>query len=158
MLPTKQNITTGLDCCLCFTLYFFAIQFNPQQDRASINLLAILVGTGMLSLWAWLSGGVYRNRYLDALEGSFTLNMIILAASTLYTYHVSHSEENQLAVGYTSVSIAFATFLGILIFQLASVTGITQYHKRKCAALKMCKLPIREGEKEIDSDNDSLPA
>ena len=146
----KHRYWPGLLLVLRFVLFLvFAIQFNPQQDRTSINQLAILVGAGMLNLWAWTSGGVYRNRYLDALEGSFTLNMIILAASTLYTYHVSHSEENQLAVGYTSVSIAFATFIGILIFQLASVTGITQYHKRKCAALKMCKLPIREGEKRL---------
>ena len=78
--------------------------------------------------------------YLDALEGSFTSKLIILAVSTLYTYHVCHSEEDQLAVGYTSVPIAFATFIGILTFQLASVTGITQYLKRKCAALKNCKL------------------
>ena len=85
------------------------------------------------------------------------LNLSSLAISTLYTYHVCHSEEDQLAVGYTSVSIAFATFIGILTFQLASVTGITQYLKRKCAALKNCKLPIQHGEKEIDSDNDSLP-
>ena len=30
----------------------FVIQFNPQQDRASINQLAFLVGTGVLNLWA----------------------------------------------------------------------------------------------------------
>jgi len=42
----------------------FVIQFNPQQDRASINQLAFLVGTGMLNLWVWISGGVYMNWYL----------------------------------------------------------------------------------------------
>ena len=152
----KQRYWPGLLLVLRFVLFLvFAIQFNPQQDRASINQLAILVGTGTLNLWAWIAGGVYRNWYLDALEGSFTLNLIILAVSTLYTYHVCHSEEDQLAVGYTSVSVAFATFIGILTFQLANVTGITQYIKRKCAALKRCKLP--NGEREIDSDNDSLP-
>ena len=30
---------------------------NPQQDP-SVNLLAILVGTGILVAWAWVSGGV----------------------------------------------------------------------------------------------------
>ena len=154
----KHRYWPGLLLVVRFVLFVvFAIQFNPQQDRASINQLAILVGAGVLNLWVWISGGVYRNRYLDALEASFTLNMIILAASTLYTSHVSHSGENQLAVGYTSVSIAFATFIGILIFQVANVTGLTQYLKRQYAALKMCKLPIQEGEREIDSDNESLP-
>ena len=154
----KQRYWPGLLLVLRFVLFLvFAIQFNPQQARASINQLAILVGTGTLNLWAWISGGVYRNWYLDALEGSFTLNLIILAVFTLYSYHVCHSEEDQLALGYTSVSIAFATFIGILTFQLANVTGITQYLKRKCAALKMCKLRTRDDEREIESDTSSLP-
>ena len=39
---------------------FLVFAFNCQQD-SSINLLAILVGTGILQLWAWVSGGVYNN-------------------------------------------------------------------------------------------------
>ena len=99
------------------------------QEELSINLLVILVGNGILVVWAWVSGGVYRNWCLDGLEGSFALNMIILAAAT---YHVKLSGGNQLAVEYTSVSIAFTMFIAILVIQLANVTGITQYLKRKC--------------------------
>ena len=88
-------------------LLVFAFQFNPQQDRSSINLLVILVGTGILVAWAWLSGGVYVNWRLDALETSCALNLIILVGATFY---VKHARGNQLAVGYTSVFIAFATF------------------------------------------------
>ena len=36
-------------------------QSNFQQDRASINLSTILMATGVLVVWAWASGGVYRN-------------------------------------------------------------------------------------------------
>ena len=64
---------------------------------------------------------------------------------------------NQLIAAYvwtTSVSIAFATFIGILTFQLAKVTGIVRYLK-KCAALRKCI--IRDGEREMESDTDSLP-
>ena len=39
---------------------------------------------------------------IDALEGSFALNFITLAAVT--SQYVSQSKGNQLAVGYTSVS------------------------------------------------------
>ena len=119
--------------------------------------LAILVGSGVIAIWAWTSGGVYKNWYLDALEGSFALNLISLAASTMYTNHVSHPVGSQLAVGYTSVSIELATFIGILLFQLSNVTGITQCLKRKCTALKGGIIPIRDREIEIDSDTDSLP-
>ena len=128
----KHRYWPGLLLVLRFVLLLvFAFEFNPQQDT-SINLLAIQVGAGMLHLWAWISGGVYRMRFLDALEGSFALNLIILSATT---YHINLSKGNQLIVGYTSISIAFATFIGILAFQLAKVTGIAQYLKNKCAAV-----------------------
>ena len=82
---------------LCFILLFFlvfAIEFNPQQDRTSINLLVILVGTGILQMGAGLSGGVYRKWCLDALEGSFAVNIIILAASNMYisTILITHKK------------------------------------------------------------------
>ena len=139
---------------LRFVLFLvFAFEFNPRQDT-SINLVAILVVTGILQVWAWLSGGVYRKWCLDALEGSFALNLIILATSTMYTYHLDYSQEVQLAVGYTSVSIALATFTGILTVQLANVTGISQYLERKCVAIRR----VRHIQAEMQSsDIDTLP-
>ena len=134
-------------------LLVFAL--NLQQDR-DINLLAILIGTGTLQLWAWTSGGVYKNSYLDALEGSFALNLIILVGSTMY---VNHSGGNQLAVGYTSVTIALVTFIGILAFQLADVSGITQCLKMKYTGLKRRRMAKRRTEAEVESESetDSLP-
>ena len=135
-------------------LLVFAL--NPQQDP-NINLLAIQVGTGILIVLAWVSGGVYKNWCLDTLEGSFALNLIILAAATMYTYRVSRQDGTQLAVGYISVSIALAIFITILAFQLGNVTGITQYFNTKCTALKRCIISIGDEEVEIESDTDSLP-
>ena len=151
----KHRYWPGLLLILRVVLFLvFAFEFNPQQDRTSINLLAILVGIGILVVWAWASGGVCRNWCLDALEGSFALNLIILSAATMYIYHVSPSERDQLAVGYTSVSIAFATFIVILVFQVVKVTGIAQYLKMKCAAARMA----RDGEVEEEpQDIGSLP-
>ena len=134
----KHRYWPGLLLVLRFVLFLvFAFEFNPHQDRTSINLLAILVGIGILQMWAWVSGGVYRSWCLDALEGSFALNLVILSAATMYIYHVSPSERFQLAVGYTSVSIAFAMFIGNLVFQVAKVTGIAQYLRMKCAAARV---------------------
>ena len=134
-------------------LLVFAL--NPQQDP-SINLIAILVGTGTLQLWAWTSGGVYKNRYLDALEGLFTLNLIVLAGSTMY---VNHSGGSQLAVGYTSVTIALVTFIGIVAFQLADMTGLTQCLKKKYRDLKRRRSHLGQAEAKVESesDTDSLP-
>ena len=145
----KHRYWPGLLLVFRFAL-LLVFAFNFQEDT-DINLLALVIGTGMLVVWAWISGGVYRNWCLDALEGSFALNLIILATSTMY---INHSKGDELPVVYTSVSIAFATFIGILVFQLAKVTGIVRYLK-KCAALKRCI--IRDGEREMESDTDSLP-
>ena len=139
----KHRYWPGLLLVLRFA-FLLVFAFNIQEEL-SINLLAILVGTGILVVWAWVSGGVYRNWCLDALEGSFALNLTILAAAT---YHVNLSGGSQLAVGYTSVSIAFATFIVILAFQLVNVMGITQYLKRKCKTIR---------NQEPKSPTDSLP-
>jgi len=153
----KHRYWPGLLLVLRFILLLvFAI--NPQQDP-NINLLAILVGTGALQLWAWTSGGVYKNSYLDALEGSFALNLIILVSSTMY---VNHSGGNQLAVGYISVTIALVTFMGILVLQLADMTGITQCFKKKYTDMKrytMANKHIGQAEREMESESgtDSLP-
>ena len=83
---SKHCYWPGLQLVLRFVL-LLVFTFSTQEEL-SINLLAILVGTGILVVWAWVSGRVYRNWCLDGLEGSFALNMIILAAAT---YHVKLS-------------------------------------------------------------------
>jgi len=100
--------------------------FNPQENP-SINLLAIQVGTGVLTIWARISDEVYRNWCLNALEGSFSLNLIILAAAT---YHVKLSGGSRLAVGYTSVIIALITFIGILAYHIFLQVRDTKLWKR----------------------------
>ena len=73
------------------------------------------------------SGGVNKNWYLDILEGSFVSNLIILVGNT---YHVSHSEGNQLAVGFTFVSIALANFIGILAYHIFQQLRHTKLWKK----------------------------
>ena len=130
----KHRYWPGLLLVFRFVL-LLVFAFSPKQDPR-FNLVVILVGTGILVVWAWLSGGVYRNWSLDALEGSFALNLIILASATTYTYNVNRTEGNQLAVGYTSILIAFATSIGIFTIRLVEVTGLTQYLKSMYTALK----------------------
>ena len=40
-------------------LLLLVFALNSQQDL-NINLLAILLGAGVLLWWAWVSGGVYK--------------------------------------------------------------------------------------------------
>ena len=121
----KHRYWPGLLLVLRFIL-LLVFALNPQQDP-SVNLLAILVGLGMLHMWAWVCGGVYRNWCLDALEGSFVLNLIVLAGTT---YYVKFSEGNQLAVEYTSISIALITFIGILAYRIFQQLRHTKVWKK----------------------------
>ena len=137
----KHRYWPGLLLVLRFVLLLmFAL--NPKQDP-NINLLAILVGAGFLQLWAWISGGVYKNWCLDALEGSFTLNLIILVGAT---YYVNHSGGNQLAVGYTSVIIALVTFIGILFYHIFQQLRHTKLWK------KVPKLNLKLNTKQVENN------
>ena len=149
----KHRYWPGLLLVLRFVL-LLVLALNFQEDPKT-NLVTILIEVGNLFLWLWISGGVYTNRYMNVLEGSFALNLIVL---TTVTYCVNLFGGNQLIAEYTwttSVSVAFATFIGILAIQVANVTGITRYLKRKYAASKLAT--VIQTEAEPNSPTDSLP-
>ena len=134
-------------------LLVFAL--NTQQDP-SVNLLVILIEVVNIFLWLSISGGVYTDRYVNVLEGSFALNLIILTAVTYSVNVLVGGRHFIVQYSWTaSVSIAFATFIGIFAFQLANVTGITQYLKRKCKALKVAIK--NQAQAEPQSFTSSLP-
>ena len=151
----KHRYWPGLLLVLRFVL-FAVFAFNPQQDP-SINLLAILVGVGILHMWAWVNGGVYRKWCLDALEGSFALNLIVLAAATYHVKLTAGNQPSQLAVGYASISMVFMTFIVILAFRLANMTGFDKYLKRKCSGLRRSIRLKLQGEAKVEYDSDTLP-
>ena len=145
----KHRYWPGLLLVLRFVL-LLVFALNPQQDP-NINLLAILLGTGFLQLWAWVSGGVYKNWCLDALEGLFVLNLIMLAAATSY---VEISKGNKLAVGHTSVSIALVIFTGILTYHIFQQLKHTKLWKRMPKVnFKFKKLNNREA---VDNLNNPI--
>ena len=121
----KHRYWPGLLLVLRFLL-LLVFALNYQRDP-SINLLAIVVGAGVLQLWAWVSGGVYKNWCLDGLEGSFILNVIVLSVAT---YHVKLSGGNQRTVGHTSVTIALVTFIGILAYHIFQQLRQTKLWKK----------------------------
>ena len=159
----KHCYWPGLLLVLRFVIFLvLAIEFSPQQDRTSINLLSILVVAGTLQLWTWISGGVYRNWCLDALEGSFVLNLTIVAAVTMYTRSLNRSGENRLSqheVGYTSVSIALITFIGILFYHIFQQLRHTKLWKKAPKLnLKLNKLNIKQAVNDLNHPEDPCEA
>ena len=109
----KHRYWTGLLLLLRCAL-FLVFAFNISGDN-SINFLVISSATLGIFVEFTLLGKVYKTWYLNALEVSFIFNIGIFAVAT---YHVNQSGGNQAAVAYTSVGIAFLTFVGIIIFHI----------------------------------------
>ena len=147
LYKAKHRYWPGLLLVVRFVfLLVFAVNY---QQNPSINLLAILVGTGILAVWAWISGGVYKNWCLDALEGSFMLNLTILAVAT---YHVKLSAGNQIAVGYTSIITALVAFIGILIYHiLQQLSHAGLWKKVPKLNPKLKKLNTRQAENNLNN-------
>ena len=97
-------------------ILFLVFAFNALGDP-SINLLAIgSVTIVLLIAYAVFGKRIYKTWYLNMLELSFIANLSSLAFATLY---IRSTGGNQNAVTFTSVSIVFATFIGIVIYHLA---------------------------------------
>ena len=106
---------------------FLVFAFNISGD-SSINLLVISLTASAITVGYALSGMVYKSWYLNALELSFILNLVVLAVAT---YHVNLSGGSQAAVAYTSVGIAFFTFVVIFSYHVyIRIKSKVQYIQR----------------------------
>ena len=132
----QHRFWTGLFLLLRCAL-FLVFAFNFSGDN-SVNLLVISSAILGIFVGFALLGKVYKNWYLNALEVSFILNLGILAVAT---YHVNQSGGSQAAVVYTSVGIAFFTFVGIVTYHIyIRIKSKVQYiqrgrqlqHENKC--------------------------
>ena len=90
---------------------FLVFAFNVNGDTG-VNIFAIAVSLIGLQAMFFLFT-VYKAWYLNVLEAAFIINLLLLAIGT---YYVEISGGNQKALTYTSVSVAFATFCGIVVY------------------------------------------
>ena len=92
---------------------FIVFASNPSGDP-SINLLCITPASLGLAVFKG-SINIYSNWPLDILEGSFILNLGILAGAS---YYVRLSGGNQEVVTYLSIGIVLTEFIGIVIYHV----------------------------------------
>ncbi len=120
----RQRYWTGLLLLVRFFVLLMSNIINiqrPQDPHTNLLVMVIIVSC----LLAWISHGVYKKWYLDALEASFIFNLIILAVGT---YQVRLSGGNQAALVYTSTGIAFVTFIVIGI-----IAVMQRFRKAACS-------------------------
>ena len=136
----KHRYWTGLMLLLRFVLYIISA-INALGDP-SINLLAIgSITTAILTVPTILGSRIYRTRSLGLLETSFILNLTILAMATLFN---RASGGNQNAATFTSVGVAFATFIGIVIYHSVQQVKDTRLWKRMCLKHGSIRVPLTD--------------
>ena len=108
----KHRYWTGL--MLLLRLILFLISAVNALGNPNVNLLATaFIAAAILSLYIVFGCRIYKTWSLGLLETTFIINLSILAVASLY---VRLSGGNQNDVTFTSVGIASATFIGIVIY------------------------------------------
>ena len=118
----KHHYWTGLLLLVRIVLsLIFSMNIHGSVD---INLLVMIVTVLLLFMHLAVTGGVYKELYLNIIEYSFFLNLGICASATLYT---TVTGQGQTAVAYTSVSIAFVLFIIIVVFHILTKLKSSQH-------------------------------
>ena len=125
---------------------FLVFSVNVFGDPA-VNLLTITVTTFCMNYFSINFGGIYRNSILNSIEYSFFLNLGILSSATLFTLL---TDRDQTAVVYTSVAIAFATFM-IITFCHILVRVTKEQQRQRLTEWAISKL------KTTITNNNCLP-
>ena len=116
----KHRYWTGLLLLLRCGLYL--VFASNVSGEPSVNLLAISLAVLGVTVTLLFTGRVYKNWTLNALEVSFIANLGILAAATYHVTVVNQKNNGQVhgsqVATYISISVAFLTFLGILLYHI----------------------------------------
>ena len=110
----KHRYWTGL-MLVVRCILFLVFAFNALGDPSINHFVIVIASTVLLLLIALLGNRIYKTWYLNILEMSFVANLCILATASLY---IRLTGGNQSLATLTSISVAFVTFIGIVIHHL----------------------------------------
>ena len=139
----KHRYWTGMMLLLRFVLLLISA-VNALGDP-SVNLLGI--GSITVAILPTILGSrIYKMWSLGLLETSFILNLAIFSLASLY---IRSTGGNQNAATSTSISIAFATFIGIVIYHSVEQTKGTRLWRTLFLRHDYMRVPL--------TDEDSAP-
>ena len=127
---------------------FIIFSLNVFGDPA-VSLLTIIVTMFCFLYFSITFGGIYKSIILNLIEYSFFLNLGILSSATLFT---TLTGGDQTAVVYTSVVIAFVTFMIITFYHI--LVRVTKKQQRQrftevaISTLKTIKSTVKRKNKQ----------
>ena len=138
--------------CILFLVFAFNVLGNPSVNLLTISVCTTVVGV----ILTRFTGKVYTNQYLDAIDASHLLNIGVLASGTLYVRSVGGRQD---IIVYTSLSIAFTTFLAVLIYHIiAQVRDSRVWKETICPKLQGMRQRIPTSIHRDLSDTDTQRA
>ena len=120
----KYRFWTGWLLVLRFCL--FAVFELNVLGAPDVNLLTIALAC--MCILPPLYSGVYRSWPLNVLELSFILNLGVLSLATMYCLN---NGGNQNAVASTLTTIAFVTFLGIIVWHTCKDSMLLKWVRKR---------------------------
>ena len=145
---------TGLMLLVRIVL-LIAFACDVPNDPSHYMLAIVTVVVCVQSWWLILGvSGIYKRQWVGILDASFVLNLIIVSAATSYCYGQKSCGGNiQSVIGYTSLGVAFLTFIGILTYHLHMQVKGTTFGRK---LLKKCGCCKKSEENEILINNDKF--
>jgi len=153
MGPYKDNCRYSVGLLLLARVILFLVFSANVFGDPAINLLAIIAIVNCICVHRTVVSGVYKHKYLNIIEYSFLVNIILLSSSALYTTRNNNGRQD--IVAYISAGISFATFIAIILYHLYYV--IKRSHILKKPTDKMRKLFHRKEYPTQDQWNDDHP-
>ena len=129
---SSHRYWTGL--LLIVRCVLFVLLHTSRDTRVDLFTLSSAV-TGLIT-FVLATAGIYRNHSFSILEASFFLNLVLLATATSLVSIVGNSQL-QAAVPLTSLSIAFMTFVGIVIYHILLQIRETKMRERIASQIKI---------------------
>ena len=153
MGPCKDNCRYSVGLLLLARVILFLVFSGNVFGDHAINLLAIIAMVICICIHRTLVSGVYKHQYLNAIEYSFLVNIVILSSSALYTTRNNNGKQD--IVAYISAGISFATFVAIILCHLYYVIKGSRLLKQ--ARDIMRKLLHRKEHSTRDQSNKEHP-
>ena len=144
---------------LLFARIFHHLLSAVLKETSHLLLVSCIVY--VLLILKMLTWKMYKNWLIGFLETSFLINLLVFSVTT---YYISITNGDQLALANTSVSIAFITFTGIILYHTNKyvLKNLRIYSKLAAAVrhhlypplrvLKCWKGPIKNTGKQIEKE------
>ena len=124
--PFKPQHRYWVGLLLLVRVIIYLVSAVNVFGNLHVTLLAIILLTVSLLAYQSLKINVYKQWILSFLETTFFINLIFLASMTFFISDLDPGQESdrrehaQAALAYTSTSIAFVTFIGIISYHTYS--------------------------------------